>query len=212
MFGQLPARTSRTTKIVFGIGVALPFAAGALLSFFFEPPERPRPDRPLIVRTFAPKGTSCNSFAGILGAQSPRHLLPTKIEPCVAGNPPDDPRVYSKPGELTVVLDSELPTSGRTIEHRIGRDRYFVVMINPLTYDSVTWLHEVGGHLLQGHTSVRVPDWLVYPTNLLLDTLYVDPYIVFGDRWRVYIGGLLLLAVLVALWSRRSDAGPGLLL
>lgn len=115
--------------------------------------------------------------------------------------------MYSKPRELTVVLDSELPTSGRTIEYRIGRDRYFIVRINPLTYDSVTWLHEVGGHLLQGHTAIRIPSWLVYPTNVLLDTLYVDPYVVFGDAWRVYIGALLLFVVLVALWlSRRSDA------
>jgi hypothetical protein len=205
MFAQLPSKSSRTAKIIFSIVAGLPFAEGVLLSFFFESPEKPSPDRPLVVHAFAPKGTACTSVPDIVGREDPRHVLPNRIDPCMEGNPRADPSVYSKPGEITVVLDPDLPTSGRTIELRSGRDRYFVVRINPLTYDSVTWLHEVGGHLLQGHTAIRIPSWLAYPTNVLLDTLYVDPYILLGDRWRVYIACSLLLAVLIALsWSRRS--------
>ena len=193
-FLQLPGGPAPLVPRIFfvlllGIGLT-----AAVLSLKFEPPD----SGTLRVHLFAPMGTDCRDWLEILAPASPRHRMELEVQPCVIENPEPQLSQFIRPGEVAAVLDPNLPFPGVSGEHRIAKDRYFFIKINPRTFNSYTWRHEVGGHVRAGHTAVTVPTYLARPVNTLLDLAFVDPYLAFGDNWRRYMAALLLLAVYAA--------------
>lgn len=178
--------------------IGIPAMALFVLSLQFEPP-----NGPLTVHLFAPLGTRCATWDDIQAPKSFRHKLPLQVLPCVVADPISDLPRYIKPGEVAAALDPNLSTSGSTSEYRIAGNRYFLVRINPETFNSLTWRHEIGGHLLAGHTAAKVLLPLRFPANALLDLACVDPYLILGDYWRICMGALvMLLGAVVWFWFR----------
>jgi Zn-dependent protease with chaperone function len=69
-------------------------------------------------------------------------------------------------------------------------------------------IHEIGGHLLHGHTAIKAPAWLEYAAGVLLD-LFIDPYVLAGDDWPTVVGLLVLLVTAMGLcgwfWRKRRN-------
>jgi hypothetical protein len=130
------------------------------------------------------------------------------LSPCVTlKESVTDFRAILRAGEVALVLDPELPSPGRTMEYRAGATRSFLVAVNPSTVNFATMLHEIGGHLLHGHSAISVPDWLVAPTNIILDVMILPAELdaTVGLVWRIAVTLLLaafVFTVSAAAWRR----------
>jgi protein-S-isoprenylcysteine O-methyltransferase Ste14 len=202
MFNQLPDHPSNAPIW----GVALAVILVTLLTFYaifsFEPPTV---SRPWTAHLFSGDAT-CEQWAPILPhPNDPRFMVSYDFKPCIAGEPPKD-FAHSGCGDLTLVLDSSLRVRASTREYRIGTCRYFLTRIHPLTYNSLTWRHEEA-HIVQGHTGLK-PVWgLNTVLNILLDTMFADPYALWGRNSRLWFGAMVATAIMLALywaWARRT--------
>lgn len=113
-----------------------------------------------------------------------------------------------RPGEVTAVLGLSVHEPGRSGEGRSADDRYFLIEINPGTLNFLTWRHELGGHVIHGHTAVRAPEWLLPVANTALDLL-VLLYLVFGDQWLPIVSVLAVVALAFAYRHQRKGARWG---
>ena len=166
-------------------------AAAFAISLQFDPPKKSP-----TIHLFAPLGTSCSTWKRVI--PEVEHSLPVRLIPCVPGSPPAQLQNFVSPGDGVAVLNPELPAPGGSGEYRAGNNRWYVIEINPRIFNRYTWRHEVGGHLLQGHSAVTVsflPDPAV---NALLDLCFVDPYLLFGDRWRTWMTGIIAFILCAA--------------
>jgi hypothetical protein len=148
-----------------------------------------------------------------------REPPPILLKGCIQLGPLDpDPRTnptaYIRPGEAIGILDPSVSQCASG-EARSGNDRFFAIVCspNPETYNGTSWEHEVR-HIAAGHSALQhlikaLPEPIdtaaKVALNAFLDTFYVSPYLVFGERWPWYVASLVVfLGALFYLWRGRS--------
>jgi len=148
------------------------------------------------VPVFAVPGASCAYVVEVLSRAGPAVRQFANLGPCKELPPDWRPSDVFGESAVAIVADLNSKQTGVTEGYSVrGSNTIFsLIRINPKTMDSLTLPHELS-HWRQGHPAILLDLGPLEQSvmNAFLDEFFVAPNLVFGERWRMVMFGILLI-------------------